>query len=588
MSARWATRHLCVFGPPPPPPPPPPHTHTHTPHTTHSALLFRRADAMAAALILDAGPTGSIARGVGVTVALRAILQVVDPSSGPSTKREYEVATVPVGDGAAGRIVSAAGVAVDGRGGDADTPGAGVTAPLLAGAPPMDARDPISEPLTTGVKGIDTLTPVGRGQCLLVLGAPGAGKTTACVDAAVTAARAGVRVVYAATGGADADAVAAALARADALGASTIVAAPRGANAGQRFAAVCAAAALAERARDEGRPSLLIVDDGACAVDVWEATAGALPPSDDAAENAATAAAAAATIATFDGDTEALVEYEGMLVSAAAAARRRFIASLLQRTAKLSTRNGGGSLTALIVLPGVPATGDRPVRAVDPASLTTLTEEQRAKLAAALAKRSGAGGAGAGEAPTAATQTTSTLRTEAVEEFMSIADGQAVLVRASPSSPPSVDPSSSVSRIGGRAYPPALRDRAPAVRLALAQAADDARYGGASPGAAARIARAERVRAALAQPPGWPVGVDELAVTLAALDAGFVDGAPVDAVPRRVALLVTHVRRAAPDILDRLAAGTSTEGDATALAAAMAEVGGRLAEAGAGVERREG
>ena len=421
------TSSLCVW---------PLHSPTHTPTPTpYSALLFRRADAVAAALILDAGPTGSVACGADVTVALRAILQVVDPSSGPSTKREYEVATVPVGEGAAGRVVSAGGGGVDGRSGDADTPGAGVTAPLLADAPPMDARDPISEPLTTGVKGIDTLTPVGRGQCLLILGAPGAGKTTACVDAAVTAARSGVRVVYAATGGADADAVAAALARADSLGASTIVSAPRGASAGQRYAAVCAAAALAERARDEGRPALLIVDDASCAVEVWEATAGPLPPSDNADENAATAAAAAATVATFDGDADALVEYEGMLVSAAAAARRRFIASLLQRTAKLSTRNGGGSLTALIVLPGVPATGDRPVKAVDPAALTTLTEEQRAKLAAALAKRSGGG-----EAPPTATPPA--LRTEAVEEFMSIADGQAVLVRASPSAPPYVDPSS--------------------------------------------------------------------------------------------------------------------------------------------------
>ena len=147
---------------------------------------------------------------------MKAILQVVDASAGPATKREYEVVKVPVGDRSLGKVVDFLGREVDLSCGDSDDdggdggetgsptsaaaapslPGSAAFAPLFALPPTMDAREPISEPLHTGVKGIDALTPVGRGQCLLVLGGKGAGKTTACRDAAIAAARTSSSVAW--------------------------------------------------------------------------------------------------------------------------------------------------------------------------------------------------------------------------------------------------------------------------------------------------------------------------------------------------------------------------------------------------------
>jgi len=654
---------------------------------------------------------------------VKAILQVVDAAAGPATKREYGVVTVPVGDGALGKVVDFLGREVDLSGAGAEAggaqtttsatpppplvPGSAAFAPLFALPPTMDAREPISEPLHTGVKGIDALTPVGRGQCLLVLGGRGSGKSTACRDAAIAAARAGVRVSWAAVGegggAAELRELVEAFERADVLGSVTVVCAAGGAAGGaglgaplaQRYAAVCAAAALGERTRDAGGHALLVVDDAACVPATWDSVAEELAalgrdaadgdgdarksprglleaaaggesprgaPDDGGGAAGAPAGAGAAAPSSpssapsaEDGAAgEALVEYEGMLVSAAAAARRRFLGSLLQRPAKMSRARGGGSLTALVVLPGAPARGIRgaagaaaasalsspplppsspssssPTAPAAPSSATaeavrrriasgaysTLSEEQKRKLEAALSsgssgsssgtesggERSDRGGQGGLPSPSPPlsrsddgedTDLTGCVRTEVIEEFMSIADGQAVFVRPLLSAsaaaaaakgggdppqrgPPSVEPASSISRIGGRALPVALRPLAASLRLDLSQAADAERFGGGGGGdgdgsagasgtatasatataatataaaappskRSATVARAARTRAALLQPAGHPTSVSDLFVTLSALERGLLDNAPQSAVPRRLALLLTSLRR---------------------------------------------
>ena len=666
---------------------------------------------------------------------------------------------MPVGDGALGKVVDFLGREVDlnsdddeddGETGSSSSsppsllPGSAAFGPLFALPPTMDAREPISEPLHTGVKGIDALTPVGRGQCLLVLGGRGSGKTTACRDAAIAAARAGVRVAWAAVGDGgesgesggktsrreELKGLVDAFARADVLDSITIVvpSAASSAPLGQRYAAVCSAAALGERSRDSGRHALLVVDDASCVPATWDSVAEELaalgrdaadgavvatnksprdlleaaaekesprgtPDDDDgeeegqgggsAAAGDAAAAPPSSSLSAEDGeDGEALVEYEGMLVSAAAAARRRFLGSLLQRPAKMSQARGGGSLTALVVLPGAPARGIQgpgvasaaaaaaaasasspPSSPSSPASsppaspapiapssataeairrriasgaYSTLSEEQKAKLEAALSSRSGSSssgtesdggsdgrGSGGQSSPSSSssspsplssddgdTDLTGCVRTEVIEEFMSIADGQAVFVRpllasseGGPASgrgiggtgggrrrgPPSVEPASSISRIGGRALPAALRTLAATLRLDLSQAADAERFGGGGDGSGAgtsgaggggggasaaaaatattaattaaaappssTVARAARTRAALLQPAGHPTPVSDLFVTLSALEQGLLDSAPPSAVPRRLALLLTSLRRrsaAAAALLRRL------------------------------------
>ena len=98
---------------------------------------------------------------------------------------------------------------------------------------------------------------------------------------------------------------------------------------------------------------------------------------------------------------------------------------------------------------------------------------------------------------------------------MSIADGQVVLVRA-PGGAPAVDPAASISRIGGRAYPPALAALAPQLRFELAQAADALRFA-SDPGSPAVRRQAEFVEtawAALAQEPGAPVPLGEQVILM--------------------------------------------------------------------------
>jgi F-type H+-transporting ATPase subunit alpha len=621
------------------------HHHPSIHPSPHSALLWRRSDNICFAVLL--GGVASV--GERVACRIKGILQVVDAADGPLTQREYDVATVPVGPGLAGAVVDYRGRALDWEGGSGSgladdgislPPAPGASPPLgtdAAGAlfaecPPMEARSQICAALTTGVKGIDALTPLGRGQCLLVLGAPGSGKTTAALDAVLAQASSGVRCVVAAVGcqPAAVRAAAEALARKDALGHVTIVTAPAGAPLGERYVALCAAAAIAERARDGGGDALLVVDDGGCLPEMWERVTaalaslgpavaeedalGAVKTKEKDGEGAAEAAAAAdgprpspPPTSSPPGDEgsadEALVEYEGMLVSAAAAARRRFFASLLQRAAKLTPRLGGGSLTMALVLPGVPASGRRvggggdasassssssDSPAIDLDSYTTLSPVQREKMAAALAARAKKAAAGAkGGSPTGASAGGG-VRTEVIEEFMSIADGQAVCVRGDGDAAYAIDPASSVSRIGARAYPPALRTLGPAVRLELAQAVDVARTLGpsagslspaevaslAGPRAAAALIRADRVRAALTQPSGHPVPVEEEAVTLHALAAGWLDAVPCAAVPRRLGLLMSALRRSRPGMLSALAGAVDPPGEdvLAELDAAMEEV----------------
>jgi hypothetical protein len=123
---------------------------------------------------------------------------------------------------------------------------------------------------------------------------------------------------------------------------------------------------------------------------------------------------------------EELVEYEGMLVSAAAAQRRRFISSLIQRAAKMHRRLRGGSMTMLLVTPGVPARGEVRRAREKIEGYRHLRPEQKAKLLAALDAKAAADGGGGGARQLGPQE----LRTEVVEELMSITDGQVVLQAA--------------------------------------------------------------------------------------------------------------------------------------------------------------
>jgi F-type H+-transporting ATPase subunit alpha len=446
----------------------------------------------------------------------------------------------------------------------------------------MESREQITEALVTGVKALDVLTPLGRGQALQVSGPQGSGKTQLCIDAVIGQAGSGVRCVYAAVG-CSSEQLRGTIEQLKAHGCmeyTTVVAATADRPLGEQYAAMLAACSMAEATRDSGGHSLVILNDVSVMVRMWEkitvamADLGSVVTEVQAAEVAELTVAAQDAIAEAGieledvepekGDGEELVEYEGMLVSVAAAQRRRFFSSLVQRCAKMHRRLKGGSMSALLVIPGSPATGNKVVRQAKEKILKYkhLTEQQKAKLITALEKQSVTSSAWASAASSVATTTggpkiPEELRTEVVEEFMSITDGQIVLrsVRDGPTGGISVNPQLSVSRIGSRAYSPAVASLAPQVRFELAQAEDADKFS-ADQGSVAAAERAQRravaIAAALPQPQRTVCPLEVQVVHLLALKKGLLDEIPVGGVVKRLDALTTAVKKTCPEALSEI------------------------------------
>ncbi|KAL3150580.1 hypothetical protein ABBQ32_000390 [Trebouxia sp. C0010 RCD-2024] len=356
-------------------------------------LLWRRSDNVCFALIL--GGAQNVTSGDRVECRLKGILQVEDDAEGPTTKREYEVARVPVGAALNGQAVNFLGCPQ----GSQFPLGMDAQLPLLNDQLDMKSREQINSPLFTGVKALDTLTPLGRGQAQLLLGPAASGKTSLAVDAIIgqhalqRPGQSPVRCVYASVGHSpqEVDSIVADLGQAGAMCHTTVISAPQGCGLGERYAALCSALSVGEKVRDQGGHSFVVLDDISCMGAMWEAISRALASLGPEALALSSSQASQALLLPDSTDPEAedpegLVEYEGMLVSASAAQRRRFFSSLIQRSAQVHRRLKGGSMTMLAILPGQPARGERqPAAAAE--DYSNLTPAQRDKLLAALAKR---------------------------------------------------------------------------------------------------------------------------------------------------------------------------------------------------------
>ena len=225
-----------------------------------STLLWRRSDNVVFALLL--GGSDLVTIGDGVECKVRAILQVVDESEGPSTKKEYHLTTVPVGEALRGQVVDYLGrpLSPDGKlhngTPQANTHQLGTESrlPLINRQPDMESREQITEALVTGVKALDILTPLGRGQALQVSGPKGSGKTQLCLDAILGQQGAGVCCFYAAVGctGDQLSRTVAQLEEHKAMGYTTVVAAPSDRSLGEQYAAMLTACSMAEAVRDAG------------------------------------------------------------------------------------------------------------------------------------------------------------------------------------------------------------------------------------------------------------------------------------------------------------------------------------------------
>ncbi|GGH20868.1 F0F1 ATP synthase subunit alpha [Mucilaginibacter phyllosphaerae] len=188
-----------------------------------------------------------------------------DIKEGDTVKRTNRIASINVGEGMLGRVVDTLGTPIDGKG---PITGQTYEMPLERKAPGVIYRQPVTEPLQTGIKAIDAMIPIGRGQRELVIGDRQTGKTAVCIDTIINQKEfydAGnpVYCIYVACGQ-KASTVANIVRTLEENGAmpySIVVAANASDSATMQFFAPFAGAAIGEYFRDTGRPALIVYDD---------------------------------------------------------------------------------------------------------------------------------------------------------------------------------------------------------------------------------------------------------------------------------------------------------------------------------------
>jgi F-type H+-transporting ATPase subunit alpha len=188
-----------------------------------------------------------------------------DIKEGTTVKRTNTIASINVGEGMVGRVVDTLGKPIDGKG---EIAGETFEMPLERKAPGVIFRQPVNEPMQTGIKSIDAMIPIGRGQRELIIGDRQTGKTTVAIDTIINQKEffdkgETVYCIYVAVGqkGSTVAGIAKTLEDAGAMQYTTIVAANASDPAPMQFYAPFAGAAIGEYFRDTGRPALIIYDD---------------------------------------------------------------------------------------------------------------------------------------------------------------------------------------------------------------------------------------------------------------------------------------------------------------------------------------
>jgi len=237
-------------------------------------------------------------------------------SEGDPVKRTGRIISVPVGEAMLGRVVNALGQPIDGKGPIATTE----FLPIERIAPGVVDRQPVKEPLQTGLKAIDGMVPVGRGQRELIIGDRQTGKTAVAVDTIINQRGKGVICIYNAIGQKQSTVaqVVRTLEEYDAMSYTIVVAATASDPAPMLYIAPYSACALGEFFRDSGRHALVVYDDLSKHAQSYREISLLLrrPPGREA----------------YPGDVFYLHS------------------RLLERAAKLNAANGGGSLTALPII----------------------------------------------------------------------------------------------------------------------------------------------------------------------------------------------------------------------------------------------
>jgi F-type H+/Na+-transporting ATPase subunit alpha len=409
---------------------------------------------------------------------------------GDAVRRTNRVLDIAVGAAYLGRVVDGLGNPIDGRGEilSEDRRFIDVVAPGIV------QRQPVKEPMMTGIKAIDSMIPIGRGQRELIIGDRGTGKTAVALDAIINQKDTGVICVYCAIGqrASKVASVVETLREHGALDYTIVVAANSSDPAPMQYVAPYAATALAEHFMWQGKHTLVIYDDLSKQATAYRQISLVLrrPPGREA----------------YPGDVFYLHS------------------RLLERAAKLSDANGGGSLTAL-----------------------PLIETQAGDVSAYI--------------PT---------------NVISITDGQIFLesdlfyagLR------PAVNVGISVSRVGGSAQTKAMRSVAGRLRLDLAQYREleaFAQFGSELDAATQKqLARGERIVEVLKQPQYAPMSVEQQVMILYAVTNGLIDDVPTNRVRAFELAFHDYMRAQKPEIGETIRSTGKLEKDTTeALVAAI-------------------
>jgi F-type H+-transporting ATPase subunit alpha len=421
-------------------------------------------------------------RGLALNLDIREIGVVIlgefnEIEEGQQVRRTGEVLSVPVGDSFLGRVVGPLGEPLDGKGPIEDTE----LRPLETQAPSVVERQPVKEPLQTGIKAIDAMTAIGRGQRQLIIGDRQTGKTAIAIDTIINQkanwdsgdVTRQVRCVYVAVGqkGSTIASVRQALEEAGALEYTTIVAAPASDPAGYKYIAPYTGSAIAQNWMYQGKHALIVFDDLSKQAEAYRAISLLLrrPPGREA----------------YPGDVFYLHS------------------RLLERCAKLSDSEGGGSLTGLPII----ETKANDISAYIPTNVISITDGQIF------------------------------LETDLFNAGVR----------------PAINVGRSVSRVGGNAQVKAMKTVAGSLRLSLSQFRDLEAFAAFASdldaASRAQLDRGARLVELLKQPQYDPFPVENQVVSIWAGTNGYLDDVPVEDVSRFETDFLDFLKRSHEGIL---------------------------------------
>ena len=437
-----------------------------------------------------------------------------------SVRRTGRIASIPVGDGLFGRVINVLGEPIDGRG---PIQGELLSMPLERKAPGVIFRQPVKQPLETGIKAVDSMVPIGRGQRELIIGDRQIGKTAIAIDTIINQranfeAGKPVYCIYVAIGqkASSIAAIVETLRQHGALEYTVVVAATASDSASMRYYSPFAGVAIGEYIRDTGRDALIVYDDlSKQAVAYREISLILKRPSGREA---------------YPGDIFYL--HSRLLERAAKIIDNQHVASMMNDLPEVLKPivKGGGSLTALPII-----------------------ETQAGDVSAYI--------------PT---------------NVISITDGQIYLESSlfNRGIRPAINVGISVSRVGGNAQIKPMKKVAGTLKIDQAQFRElesFTKFGGdIDPVTARVIDRGRKNERLLIQPQYQPVPVaEEVAIIYCGVN-GLLENVPLDKVAEFQQSFLQLLRaKYQATVLDRIAAGTMDDSVTSLLTEAASEVAGR-------------